>query len=265
MEPVPLTSMLVAFVSIGFASQLIARFSPVVSQEEDSEYFWNIIGLVATLLFTALATTYIVEPIRGFLGGTRLLVAWYATLQSQSMWLLFLINLIFADFIAYWGHRALHSPRLWTTHAWHHSPKILYWVSGMRASPFHIIMITALPLLLSTTVLPLPDASVAPLMSAILSIFIQHSLHSNIRVPCAKMIEWLLITPRYHRVHHSAYKPRTDSNFGFVFPVWDRIFSTYSDPEEVPVDEPLGLDYEINKTLALVGCPARKAEARIHA
>jgi sterol desaturase/sphingolipid hydroxylase (fatty acid hydroxylase superfamily) len=258
--PLPLTAVFMAFVSIGVASQVIAHFSPVVRQEEEPEYFWDLIGLASTLVFTGLATVYIVEPIRGWLEDTNFLVGWYAAMQSKPIWLLLLINLILADFIAYWGHRVLHTRQLWSTHAWHHSVKILNWVSGMRASPLHTIIIIALPLLLSSTAVPLPHASMAPLMSAIFSIFIQHSLHSNIRVPFAKQIEWLLITPRYHRVHHSAHKHHTDSNFGFVFPLWDRLFFTYSDPQEVPVDEPLGLDYEFNKTLALVGLPARKGE-----
>ena len=253
------TVVILAFLAIGLCSQLIGHICPIVRQAEMPEYLWDIIGLVSTLVFTALATVYMVEPTRGWIAGTDSLAGWYATLQSKPIWLVLLINLVLADFLAYWGHRVLHTRPLWSTHAWHHSPKTINWLSGMRASPFHIVMITALPLLLSSTAVPLPHASMAPLIVAIFAIFIQHTLHSNIRVRFAQQIEWLFITPRYHRVHHSSRKHHTDSNFGFVLPVWDRLFLTYSDPQEVPAEELIGLDYEFNKTLALVGLPAKRS------
>jgi sterol desaturase/sphingolipid hydroxylase (fatty acid hydroxylase superfamily) len=38
---------------------------------------------------------------------------------------------------------------------------------------------------------------------------------------------WAVITPRVHNIHHSADQPETDSNFGIVSTVWDRLFRTY--------------------------------------
>jgi sterol desaturase/sphingolipid hydroxylase (fatty acid hydroxylase superfamily) len=37
----------------------------------------------------------------------------------------------------------------------------------------------------------------------------------------------VIVTPDMHRVHHSALKEETDSNFGFCLSVWDRLFGTY--------------------------------------
>ena len=37
----------------------------------------------------------------------------------------------------------------------------------------------------------------------------------------------LVVTPDMHRVHHSIVRAETDSNFGFNFPWWDRLFGTY--------------------------------------
>jgi sterol desaturase/sphingolipid hydroxylase (fatty acid hydroxylase superfamily) len=56
--------------------------------------------------------------------------------------------------------------------------------------------------------------------------------HSNIQIPAAfeKVIRWLIITPDMHRVHHSANPSETNSNFGFNFPWWDRLFGTYHGP-----------------------------------
>ena len=58
--------------------------------------------------------------------------------------------------------------------------------------------------------------------------------HSNVRIPSAveRLVRWFVVTPDMHRVHHSVVPRETDSNFGFNFPWWDRLFGTYrSQPE----------------------------------
>jgi sterol desaturase/sphingolipid hydroxylase (fatty acid hydroxylase superfamily) len=55
--------------------------------------------------------------------------------------------------------------------------------------------------------------------------------HADIKLP-GKMDETLrifLVTPRIHGIHHSAFQPETDSNYGTVLTIWDRLFGTYSD------------------------------------
>src|SRR6266851_2504202 len=53
--------------------------------------------------------------------------------------------------------------------------------------------------------------------------------HSNVRIPSSaeRLLRWLVVTPDMHRVHHSIVRRETDSNFGFNFPWWDRLFGTY--------------------------------------
>jgi sterol desaturase/sphingolipid hydroxylase (fatty acid hydroxylase superfamily) len=53
--------------------------------------------------------------------------------------------------------------------------------------------------------------------------------HSNVRIPCwlDAILRWMVVTPDMHRVHHSVVRCETDSNFGFNFPWWDRLFKTY--------------------------------------
>ncbi|RPJ14548.1 MAG: sterol desaturase family protein, partial [Deltaproteobacteria bacterium] len=55
--------------------------------------------------------------------------------------------------------------------------------------------------------------------------------HSNIHIPVRvdRLIRLFLVTPDMHRVHHSVVIPETNSNYGFAFPWWDRIFGTYQD------------------------------------
>jgi sterol desaturase/sphingolipid hydroxylase (fatty acid hydroxylase superfamily) len=43
-----------------------------------------------------------------------------------------------------------------------------------------------------------------------------------------RSLRWLLVTPNMHCLHHSSFQPETDSNYGQVFSLWDRLFGTYS-------------------------------------
>ena len=53
--------------------------------------------------------------------------------------------------------------------------------------------------------------------------------HANLHLPADldEALRWLLVTPAMHHVHHSARQAETDSNFGEVFSLWDRLFGTY--------------------------------------
>ena len=43
-----------------------------------------------------------------------------------------------------------------------------------------------------------------------------------------KLLRYVIVTPNMHRVHHHYVRPETDSNFGNIFPFWDKLFRTYS-------------------------------------
>jgi sterol desaturase/sphingolipid hydroxylase (fatty acid hydroxylase superfamily) len=53
--------------------------------------------------------------------------------------------------------------------------------------------------------------------------------HANIRLPrqVDRAISWVLVSPDMHKVHHHYVLPYTDSNYGNIFSVWDRLFGTY--------------------------------------
>ena len=69
--------------------------------------------------------------------------------------------------------------------------------------------------------------------------------HSNTRFPEAldKVLRYAIVTPDLHRIHHSAWKPETNSNFGAVFPIWDLVFGTFrATPRDGHEHMRLGLD-----------------------
>src|SRR5207247_8219998 len=72
-----------------------------------------------------------------------------------------------------------------------------------------------------------------------LGVLIQFWEHTNLTVNVGPLA-WLIITPEYHRIHHSATIHR-GKNLGTTFSLWDRMFGTYVDPATVPLHAPLGL------------------------
>ena len=158
-------------------------------------------------------------------------------LQSLPSWARIVLTILVVDFLIYWIHRAQHrSEVLWRTHAWHHSIEQLYWFSGFRTSFFHSFLY-AIPV----TSVSLLVFNLTPLEAGIgysIGLLVQFWEHTNLRADIG-WLKWIIITPDYHRVHHSTRHNR--SNFGTTFSFWDRMFGTYTDPATVPADAPLGL------------------------
>jgi len=54
--------------------------------------------------------------------------------------------------------------------------------------------------------------------------------HANIKMNKSidKALSYIIISPDMHKIHHHNMLPFTDSNYGNIFSIWDRIFGTYS-------------------------------------
>jgi rhodanese-related sulfurtransferase len=156
-------------------------------------------------------------------------------------WIEGAVAFILFDLWMYLWHRANHTnPLLWRFHRMHHSELQLDATSAVRFHPGEIFLSG----IARIVVVPLFGMTMAQLIvyeSALFPIIVLH--HSNVRLP-----RWLdhgllalFVTPAMHRVHHSRWRPETDSNYGSVFPYWDRLFRSFrlrADAREVE----LGLD-----------------------
>lgn len=143
-----------------------------------------------------------------------------------------LISFVILDFVIYWQHRILHIiPWLWRTHKLHHTDLDLDISSAVRFHPIEIL----LSMLLKSAVIivaGLPVAGVV-IFEILLSGFAIFN-HGNIYIsPRAdRMLRWFIVTPDMHRIHHSAIRAETDSNFANALSCWDRIFGSYRDQPE---------------------------------
>lgn len=67
-----------------------------------------------------------------------------------------------------------------------------------------------------------------------LSVLFAHITHANINMPgkLDKVLSFLFVTPNMHKVHHHFEQPLTDTNYGNIFSIWDRMFGTYAYVED---------------------------------
>jgi sterol desaturase/sphingolipid hydroxylase (fatty acid hydroxylase superfamily) len=134
-----------------------------------------------------------------------------------------------ADLGSYWLHRLMHTRHVWRVHAWHHTPKTLYWLAGVRASIPQQILFN-LPYLIF---IPLLAGAPRWVFLAVMveGILRNNWMHMNVTWR-SNWIEAIFVTPRYHHLHHSVDVAHRDANFGSLFSIWDRLFRTYRDPDD---------------------------------
>lgn len=246
------------YVLVGLFMMGLSYLMPLREVDASQELCWDLFAFVITLaVFLQICDIGIGQPSVNFFLGVDRIQQFHQWVARWPLWAAIICYYVVVDFITYWGHRLLHNRWFWPAHAFHHSAKNLNWISGMRSTLIHNIAIF-LPYTVVWVFFPTPKAGMIATALLIFEISNQHYLHSNIRLPMQKQLEWLFVTPRFHFVHHSAFKARTDSNYGFIFSVWDRIFGTYTDPDTVDPHDPLGLDYEISNWRLLIGLPRPK-------
>ncbi len=116
---------------------------------------------------------------------------------------------------------------LWPIHRVHHSDTRLDVTTTIRTHPLEFVLqfLVMVPL---AVVLGLDPWALAAYELA--EAFNSLASHANVRLPdrLDRALRWLLVTPNMHCLHHSSYRPETDSNYGQLFSVWDRLFGSYS-------------------------------------
>lgn len=217
----------------------------------NTEFRWDVVAVFAVSVFSFFAASGLFitfDAVASHAGR------WYDFISTWHVAALVLAYALVADLTSYWAHRLLHTKLLWHSHAFHHSPRHLYVLSGARASFVHIVVLFVGPVagLVFFPVYEYPAVFAGVGWTQILN---QHYIHSNLRFPFARQLEYLFVTPRFHFVHHSVNRGFSEKNFGFLLSVWDRLFGTYVAPETVPADAPMGLNYANSNLRLLVGLP----------
>lgn len=161
--------------------------------------------------------------------------------EAWPGWLPFVLAIIVLDATTYLSHVLSHSIEpLWRLHAVHHADQILDVTTTVRHHPLEVVP-TAMALSVCAWVFGLTAAHVAAYSA--LAFVVQSLAHADLRWPrqAMRFAGLVFVTPQLHVLHHSRYSAETNSNYGQLFSVWDRMFGTLVDePRATPVT--VGLD-----------------------
>jgi sterol desaturase/sphingolipid hydroxylase (fatty acid hydroxylase superfamily) len=146
------------------------------------------------------------------------------------------LTVLMLDFFAqYVAHYLLHKVRwMWRLHMVHHSDTKVDATTGTRHHPLDFLVREVFSLV---TLLVLGAPIAAYLFYRFATVFFTYFTHANIALPLwlDKGLSWIFITPNVHKFHHHFERPWTDTNFGNIFSIWDRLFGTfvYADTQAV--------------------------------
>lgn len=138
------------------------------------------------------------------------------------------IMFVAVDFLWYWYHRFGHEVNIfWAAHVVHHSSKEFNYVVGSR-----VTILQSFVRLLFWCILPIIGFT-APMIVLMLLIhaFYQFFTHTQM-VGKLGFLEYFLVTPSHHRVHHGSNENYLDKNYGGFFIIWDRMFGTFAEEKE---------------------------------
>ncbi len=138
-----------------------------------------------------------------------------------------LITIVIFDLLIYIQHVVFHKVKLlWKVHRVHHTDLAFDVTTGIRFHPFEIVLSMFYKLLAT---LLLGPAAFAIILYEILLNAAALFTHSNIYINSEidRFLRKILVTPDMHRIHHSIEQNETDSNYGNIFPFWDKLFKTY--------------------------------------
>ena len=149
-------------------------------------------------------------------------------LPKMPLWSYVLIGLLLLDFIgAYLAHLTEHKVKpLWRVHLVHHTDHNVDTTTANRHHPLES-MIRYIFTLFGVFIIGAPMGVVMLYQS--LSLVLSQFNHANIKLPrkLDKSISYVVVSPDMHKVHHHYKLPYTDSNYGNIFSIWDRLLGTY--------------------------------------
>ena len=135
---------------------------------------------------------------------------------------------VLLDFALWLEHLASHKvPFFWRIHRMHHADTGFDVTTALRFHPLEIVLSMFWKALVITA-LGAPPFAVLVFEIVLNGASMFNHANISLPLPADRILRKLIVTPDMHRVHHSTDKRETDSNYGFNFAFWDRLFGTYN-------------------------------------
>lgn len=149
--------------------------------------------------------------------------------SGWPLWVKFVVGLLLLDLIGAWLiHFIQHKVKwMWKFHVIHHSDTHVDTTTANRHHPGESVFRFVFTIL-ATVIAGAPMWIVFAYQS--FSVLLSQFNHANIRLPerLDRILSLLIVTPNMHHVHHHYQLPYTDTNYGNIFSIWDRIFGTFA-------------------------------------
>ena len=153
------------------------------------------------------------------------IINWF---PAMPFWAYVILGLMLLDFFgAYLPHLVEHNVKpLWMIHLVHHTDHKVDTTTANRHHPLESLIRYAFTLF-GVFIVGAPMGVVMLYQS--LSLIAAQFGHANISLPkkVDEMLSWIIVTPDMHKVHHHFKLPYTDSNYGNIFSIWDRMLGTF--------------------------------------
>ena len=200
--------------------------------EKNTDIFYTFLhrlGFVPLMLF--LLMTPLVDSLDGWLRMQDIIppkLEDALPFLHSSPLLSFIFYLFILDFLGYWLHRGQHQINVWwALHSLHHSQRHMSFWSDDRNHLLDDFLMDGAFALVALLIGVAPAQFVTIVIA---SRVLQSLAHANLRLSFGRIGEYLLVSPRYHRVHHAMGLGHTGlhqgCNFAVLFPVWDVLFRT---------------------------------------
>lgn len=138
----------------------------------------------------------------------------------------FLLSLLLIDFFHYLSHRLHHAvPILWRFHRLHHADRAMNAITSFIHHPMEVLSV----FIIDISLYVLFDIPViAILCHSLLMVIHAPFSHTTVKIPSRlqTFLGYFVVTPQFHRTHHSRETKEGNSFFGIVFPFWDRLCGT---------------------------------------
>ncbi len=144
------------------------------------------------------------------------------------LWLNVILGVMMLDLVgAYFIHWTEHKVKwMWKFHLIHHTDMHVDVTTGLRHHPGEMLFRISFTWLAASV----SGAGIGTIiLYQSLSVLFTHLTHANLNIPdkIDKVISLILVSPNMHKIHHHYKLPLTDTNYGNIFSIWDRIFGTF--------------------------------------
>jgi sterol desaturase/sphingolipid hydroxylase (fatty acid hydroxylase superfamily) len=203
---------------------------------------WRNIAMVVI----ATAAVYVLVPVTA--------VAFAAAMNADGIGLFnivalptsveWLLGIVLLDMAIYWQHRWFHEvPFLWRVHRVHHSDVGFDATLGFRFHPAEIVLSLYFKLAI-IAVFGIGVGTVALYEILLASFALITHADVDLSPKWDRVLRRVIITPDWHRVHHSVHGDETNNNYGNILSVWDHLFTSHvPQPRDGHLKMQIGLEY----------------------